>query len=586
MEFSKKRKFQKFLSLALVLTLFFTLYGGPLPNLLNSFRKTKSALASDTNAISFLFKFGSRGNGNGQFKYPMGIATNSAEDIIVADTCNYRIQVFDKDGNFKFKFGSRGSLDGQFKYPVEVATNSFDDIIVADPDTYRRTPRIQVFDKNGEFKFKFGSCGTGNGQFKWPVGVTTNSFNDIIVADWWYDWSYSGSIQVFSKEGDFKFKINIKKPVSVTTNSFDDIIVLCDYGGFYVFDKNGNFKFQAGTGFKRPLSVATDSFDNIIVADTGNYRIQAFDKNGNFKFKFGSWGSGDMQFGCPNSVATNSFDDIIVVDKMNHRIQVFAQKLSFYVSPSTFGTPPYTGFTEEPINTSTGNYIYQKVDISIPSKPNLEFARNYNSFDEYSGPLGVGWTHTYNLNLSFENETAVVVKEDGRRDYFEKQSDGTYKASLGIFSTLTKNADGTYILKEKDKTEFSFSEEGKLISIADKNSNVTNLIYEDNLLKTVTDFFGRSLIFTHNSDGHIIKVTDPADGEITYAYDDIDNLILATDQEGNITTYTYDDNHRMTSYIEPKGNIFITNTYDEEGRVVEQVNALGEKTGLILILCW
>ena len=31
----------------------------------------------------------------------------------MADTNNHRIQVFDKDGNFKFQFGEVGKRDGQ-----------------------------------------------------------------------------------------------------------------------------------------------------------------------------------------------------------------------------------------------------------------------------------------------------------------------------------------------------------------------------------------------------------------------------------------------------------------------------------------
>jgi hypothetical protein len=41
----------------------------------------------------------------GQFTEPSGVAVNAQNDIIVADTNNHRIQIFDKEGRFKFQFG-------------------------------------------------------------------------------------------------------------------------------------------------------------------------------------------------------------------------------------------------------------------------------------------------------------------------------------------------------------------------------------------------------------------------------------------------------------------------------------------------
>ena len=60
-----------------------------------------------------LFKFGSTGTGNGQFKTPYGVATGidpvlGAEVLYVADAQNNRVQVFRLDGTFVGKFGTVG----------------------------------------------------------------------------------------------------------------------------------------------------------------------------------------------------------------------------------------------------------------------------------------------------------------------------------------------------------------------------------------------------------------------------------------------------------------------------------------------
>ena len=57
----------------------------------------------------FRCKFGQLGPGKGQFNSPHGFCLGLDEDIIVADTNNHRIQVFEKTGEFKYQFGIPGT---------------------------------------------------------------------------------------------------------------------------------------------------------------------------------------------------------------------------------------------------------------------------------------------------------------------------------------------------------------------------------------------------------------------------------------------------------------------------------------------
>ena len=88
----------------------------------------------------------------------------------VADTGNHRIQVFHPNGTFAFKFGSYGDGDGEFDSPSdidEVSSAYVRLMAVADTGNHR----IQVFHPNGTFAFKFGSYGDGYGEFDSPKGV-------------------------------------------------------------------------------------------------------------------------------------------------------------------------------------------------------------------------------------------------------------------------------------------------------------------------------------------------------------------------------------------------------------------------------
>lgn len=58
----------------------------------------------------FRCKFGQLGPGKGQFNSPHGFCLGSEEDIIVADTNNHRVQVFEKTGEFKYQFGIPGKV--------------------------------------------------------------------------------------------------------------------------------------------------------------------------------------------------------------------------------------------------------------------------------------------------------------------------------------------------------------------------------------------------------------------------------------------------------------------------------------------
>ena len=85
-------------------------------------------------------KFGEFGILEGQFTEPSGVAVTEENEIIVADTNNHRIQVFDKEGNFKFQFGEVGKRDGQLLYPNRVAVvASSGNIVVTE-----RSPTHQV----------------------------------------------------------------------------------------------------------------------------------------------------------------------------------------------------------------------------------------------------------------------------------------------------------------------------------------------------------------------------------------------------------------------------------------------------------
>ena len=60
---------------------------------------------------------------------------------MVCDSGNHRVQVFELSGKFVRKFGSEGSGKGEFDRPVSTASLSDGRIVVSD----RNNHRIQIF---------------------------------------------------------------------------------------------------------------------------------------------------------------------------------------------------------------------------------------------------------------------------------------------------------------------------------------------------------------------------------------------------------------------------------------------------------
>nr|NVI70105.1 brain tumor [Cucujiformia] len=121
-------------------------------------------------------KFGEFGVMEGQFTEPSGVAVNAQNDIIVADTNNHRIQIFDKEGRFKFQFGECGKRDGQLLYPNRVAVvRTSGDIIVTERSP---THQIQIYNQYGQFVRKFGA-----NILQHPRGVTVDNKGRIVVVE-------------------------------------------------------------------------------------------------------------------------------------------------------------------------------------------------------------------------------------------------------------------------------------------------------------------------------------------------------------------------------------------------------------------
>lgn len=173
---------------------------------------------------------------------PWGVCVDKYGQIIIGDRRNNRIQIFTPSGEFKFAFGTKGTGDGELDLPAGVTVDIQNRIIVADKDNHR----VQIFSSIGRFILKFGSYGRGLGEFQYPWDVATNTSGHIIVSD-----TRNHRVQMFTAYGHF-----------ITKFSFDDI--------------------PGPSGLKTnitPRGVCYDSNGDIFVTDFENHRIMKLDGN-------------------------------------------------------------------------------------------------------------------------------------------------------------------------------------------------------------------------------------------------------------------------------------------------------------------
>jgi hypothetical protein len=138
---------------------------------------------------TFITKWGSPGDEDGQFNGASGIGVDSSGNVYVTDMHD-RVQKFTSDGTFIGSLGSFGSGDGQFDRPRGIAVDSLDNVYVVDV----LNSRVQKFTSNGTFIGKWGFFGSGDGQFDDPWAVAVDSLDNVYVVDGGND-----RIQVFGE---------------------------------------------------------------------------------------------------------------------------------------------------------------------------------------------------------------------------------------------------------------------------------------------------------------------------------------------------------------------------------------------------
>ena len=200
--------------------------------------------------------------------------------IAVSDHQNHVVKIFSLRGDYLTKFGSRGSGDGQFNNPQGLCFNSKGLLYVVDHDNYRvQVFRENLFQKN-VFLFKFGSKGRNPGQLQCPRKIAVNSSDQVYVTDQSLACSVGG-IKVFSEDGYFIKKIGCFNSHAICIAPDNHIIHSIGFGILSVFSPtheeiNSEFSEHGNAvgQFETINGIAMDTDGTIFVTEDHTYRLQ------------------------------------------------------------------------------------------------------------------------------------------------------------------------------------------------------------------------------------------------------------------------------------------------------------------------
>jgi len=271
-------------------------------------------------------------------------AMSVSYDNLIVDADVFSTLVTQTPPPFVMKWGSSGTGNGQFHETSGIAVDAAGDVYVTD----RGLNRVQKFSSYGGYITQWGSPGTGPGQFQYPWGVAVDRVGNVYVSDF-----LNSRIQKFGSDGTYVAQWGswgtsghgqFNDPLGVAVDASGNVYI-AEFNGPRIqqFTSSGDFitewgSYGSGPGqLWGPYGVAVDADGNVYVTDSQNNRIEKFSSNGEYLTQWGSFGTGNGQFNFPAGIAIDATGNVDVVESNNNRIQKFTSNGEYLTQWGSLG---------------------------------------------------------------------------------------------------------------------------------------------------------------------------------------------------------------------------------------------------------
>lgn len=334
-----------------------------------------------TSSGVYLDQYGSYGSGNGQFRFPTGIASDdnyiyigdpragkvvkfskadkSSTDVVVPEAASptqafalrvesgklyvaaslgNRIDVMSPTGSAITEYGA---ARGTFVQPIAISDQG-GNVYVLDSDW------VQVFDGTNTFVRQLKLASTPGGQLTGAAGMAIGPGNRLYVVD-----SQTPRVLVFDTNGNYLSQFgsaDLQQPLRIATDTSGNVYVT-NGSDVKKFNSRGTLLTTIGSGGQAIYDVRVDADGNIYTIDVGSNKVAVYSAAGAPVREFGAAGSGNGQFNTPAAVAISPAGNVYVTDTGNNRVQVFdgtgtylTQKGKLGSDNASFNSPLYLAF--------------------------------------------------------------------------------------------------------------------------------------------------------------------------------------------------------------------------------------------------
>ena len=192
---------------------------------------------------------------------------------------------------------------------------------------------------NGRKIRSFGQYGSGQVQFKSPIGVAVTQDGCIVVADCW-----NHRLQVLTAEGAFIVTVGSKGSQPLQFDYSEDVAVdhngkvfVTEYGNHRVQVLNADLTYSHCFGskgaqpgeFHHPRGITIDANGIVLVADYSNNRVQKFTSEGKLLAVIDSKGEGGGRLNGPRGLCVDGNNILYVTERGSNTVSMFTSEGRF-----------------------------------------------------------------------------------------------------------------------------------------------------------------------------------------------------------------------------------------------------------------